>query len=189
MRITKIRIKNRITKIMILLLVVLDQAIKLKVKSYYGIKAPIVENILYFNPSLNKNYSWINSLFQIGWGRLFHIIITIFILFLSYYSFKYLQSKNVQGKTINIIKIFLFSGAICSLIDRVFWGGSLDYIFLKGFFIFDLKDFYLTIFELLAIILVIKNWKIISKIKNRDLIEDYITFIKDDISINRTYKK
>ncbi|MEE1071719.1 MAG: hypothetical protein U0L26_04905, partial [Cellulosilyticum sp.] len=32
------------------------------------------------------------------------------------------------------------AGIICSAIDRILWGTSLDYIGIKGFCVFDLKD-------------------------------------------------
>lgn len=104
----------------------------------------------------------------------------ILVLFFSYYAFKYLEAKIAKNSMLDIIKAFLFSGVICSLIDKIFWNGSLDYILLKGFFVFDLKDCYLTIFEVTVIMLVIKNWKEISKINDIELLKDYIGFIKND---------
>ncbi|MBU5425573.1 signal peptidase II [Tissierella pigra] len=175
-----IKSKNEFTKIMILSLIILEQGIKIIVKAYYGVKAPIIENILYFAPVLNDNYSYINSLFNLGWGRIFHILLVIFVLFFSYYAFKYLEAKGTKNSMINTMKIFLFAGTICSLIDKVFWNGSLDYILLKGFFVFDLKDCYLTIFEVLVIILIVKDRKKASKINDKELLKDYIKFIKND---------
>lgn len=113
---------------MILLLIAIEQGIKIIAKDYYGVKAPILENTLYFTPTLNDSYSYINLLFNLGWGRTFHIIMVILFLF----------------------------------------------------FVFDLKDCYLTIFSVLAIMLVIKNWKEISKINDTELLKDYIGFIKND---------
>lgn len=172
--------KYKITKIIILLLVAIEQGIKIIVKNYYGIKTPIIKNILYFMPILNDNYSYINSLFNLGCGRIFHIIMVILVLFFSYYAFKYLKAKISKNSILDIIKVFLFSGIICSLIDKIFWNGSLDYILLKGFFVFDLKDCYLTIFEIIVIMLVIKNRKKISRINDIELLKDYIRFIKND---------
>ncbi len=181
----KIIENNKIIEIMILLLIIIEQGIKIIVKNYYGVRIPIIENILYFMPVLNDNYSYINSLFKLGWSKTFHIIMVILVLFFSYYVFKYLEAKNIKNSMINILKVFLFSGAICSLIDKIFWNGSLDYILLKGFFVFDLKDCYLTIFEVLVIMLVIKNWKEISKISGIELLKDYIGFIKKDFLSRR----
>lgn len=129
-------------------------------------------------PVLNDNYSWINSIFQFGWSKAFHIVLVLVVVLFVYSVLKYLESKNINEKIINIIKVFFFSGAICSLIDKIFWNGSLDYILLKGFFVFDLKDCYLTISEGIIVILAIKNWKAISKINDKELVKDYIGFIK-----------
>ncbi|WMM25492.1 signal peptidase II [Tissierella sp. MB52-C2] len=175
-----IKNKNKITETMILALIILEQGIKIIVKAYYGIKTPIIKDILYFAPVLNDNYSYINSLFNLGWGRIFHILLVVFVLFFSYYAFKYLEAKAAKNSMINILKIFLLAGIICSLIDKIFWNGSLDYILLKGFFVFDLKDCYLTIFEVLVIMLIIKNGKKVSKINDKELLKDYIKFIKKD---------
>lgn len=43
-----VKTNNKITKIMILLLVAIEQGIKIIVKNYYGVKTPIIKNILYF---------------------------------------------------------------------------------------------------------------------------------------------
>ena len=39
--------------------------------------------------------------------------------------------------------IFISCGAICSLIDKVFYGGSLDFIGISNLFIADIKDLYI----------------------------------------------
>ncbi len=44
----------------------------------------------------------------------------------------------------------LIVAAICSTIDRLFWGGSLDYILIANYII-DLKDIYLTIGGILLV--------------------------------------
>lgn len=171
--------KNKINRITITLLVIIDQIIKLIVKEYYGIKIPIMEDILYFMPTQNTDYSWVNSLFELGLGRVFHIILVEIVLIFGYYVFKYLQYKIDEHLWINILKIFFMSGAICSLIDKIFWNGSLDYVLLDGLFIFDLKDCYLYVFTVIISILLLKNWRVMSIIQGKDIIMDYISFLKD----------
>ena len=68
---------------------------------------------------------------------------------------------------------FLFSGAFCSLIDKIFWDGSLDYILVKGFFTFDLKDVYLNVFNGLLILSVLINNKILEQIDTKVLLKDF----------------
>lgn len=166
--------------ISIFILIALDQIIKIIVKNYYGVNVPIIKSLIYFKPTLNEDYSWINSIFNFGWSKLFHIVYILIGLFIFYYAFKYIYFKVGKKSELEALEVFLFSGALCSLIDKIFWNGSLDYIFLKGFFVFDLKDCYITAFEVLVIILITKNWTNISKIENMSLIKDYIEFIKRD---------
>ena len=45
-----------------------------------------------------------------------------------------------------VLLILGLSTGFRKLIDDIFWGGSLDYIQLFDWFIFDLKDVYFTIF-------------------------------------------
>ena len=185
--IIKTRIKS--SNVIIFLLVILDQTINVIIKNYDGVKIPLVNNILYFMPTLNTNYSWINSLFEFGLSKVFHIVLAIVILLFSYYGFKYLNFKGIKSKPINMTKIFLFSGGISSLIDKAYWNGSWDFIFLKGFFVFDLKDLYLNVFIFGIIILYIKNIKAFSKVKEVELLKDFIKFIKRDLFNIETIEK
>ncbi len=62
------------------------------------------------------------------------------------------------------------AGTICSLIDKIFWGGSLDFLSIPGFFIFDLKDCYLTVGEILFVSIGLKY--------NRQIdVKEYMRFI------------
>ena len=166
----------------ILILIAIDQIIKVIVKGYYGVKVPIIQNKIYFKPTLNSNYSWLNSMFKFGWGKAFHIIINVIFLFLAFFTFKYIYNKSKEKLSIKLLEVFLISGILCSLIDKIFWNGSLDYIYLKGLFVFDLKDCYITVFEIEAITLLIRNRASISKISNKELIKDYIKFIKSNFT-------
>ncbi len=78
---------------------------------------------------------------------------------------------------LNFIFVFIISGTICSLIDRVLWGGSLDYILIKGLFIFDIKDTFITTFELLMVFLIIKHFKLLSTMNSKALIMELKAFI------------
>ena len=102
--------------------------------------------VLYFEPMFNKQYSWFNSLFQLGIGRGVHIVFSLIVTALIYLFYSYLSNRAEVTKLVNVMFVFLFSGAVCSLIDKIFWDGSLDYISVKGLFTFDLKDVYLKYF-------------------------------------------
>ncbi|WP_032121438.1 signal peptidase II [Clostridium amazonitimonense] len=167
----------------ILLLIILDQGIKLVVRSYYGVSIPIIEDIIYFKPFLNDKYSWMNSMFNFGLGKVFHVVLALVILILAHYWFTYMNNKHGYSKIGKILQIFLISGGLCSLIDKIFWNGSLDYIMLKGFFIFDLKDIYINVFNAILIIFVIKHRKRISKINEKEVLREYFKFIKKSLII------
>lgn len=64
-----------------------------------------------------------------------------------------------EGIIPKVIYVLLLSGAFCSLIDKIFFGGSLDYILLFDWFIFDLKDCYISGAEVLFAFALIKNYK------------------------------
>ena len=63
---------------------------------------------------------------------------------------------------VKMIMICGISGCLCSLIDKVFWGGSLDFLQIPTLFIFDLKDCYLTVAEVIFVVIGILNSKEIS---------------------------
>jgi signal peptidase II len=58
-------------------------------------------------------------------------------------------NMEVRGKLTQTIFIFLFAAVLCSTIDRMLWGGSVDFIKLEGFFTFDIKDCYVSVFIVL----------------------------------------
>lgn len=105
-------------------------------------------------------------------------VINILIIFISILLFDYIRQKQKEDKIINLLFTFLFAGAVCSLIDRVFWGGSLDYIYLKGLFTFDLKDVYLSIFEIILISCRIFNYKGLRRVNEKMLYNDFKLYIK-----------
>lgn len=62
------------------------------------------------------------------------------------FSYRYLLYLWNQGKKfLNGMLLFFTAGLLCSFIDVVFWGGSLDFLRLSDWFTFDLKDIYLNI--------------------------------------------
>jgi signal peptidase II len=174
--------------LLITLFIFLDQVIKLLISGWYThTQFNIIGGILYFKPVLNTKLSWINSWFNLGISFIAHVLFNLFIIFIVIYVFKYCKTKYRIDKQIYFTFIFFLSGAFCSLIDKIFWGGSLDYIGIKGFFIFDLKDIYISISEMLLIIYfityIIKNPEILKTNYKRDMLEikEFIKFVRKDI--------
>lgn len=177
--------KNRLnskTKMIlwILLFIGIDQSIKIYIgKHLMQESISILGQIIKFQPKLNTAYSWLNSLGNFGIGLLPHIIINIMILYISFIILDFILAKKKENKVINWLFVFLLSGTICSLIDRMFWGGSLDYIYLKGYFTFDLKDVYLSMFQVVLVITWIFNYKGLRKSDEKLLYSEFKAYVKE----------
>lgn len=151
------------------ILIVLDQFIKLFIY-YFAMdkKMKLALDFIYFTPVFNENISWASAKTGLKVGLMPHIIVSIaiiivFILLGVKYYHKY-ADRNYM-----IIAYFMtLAGMICSAIDRIFWGSSLDYIEIKGCFIFDLKDVLISALYVLYIGIIkdeIQNAKIKQEIR------------------------
>lgn len=168
---------KKLNTIIIFLLILLDQLVKLVIYHYFIGQQYEWINPLAFKPTLNDDYSFANSLFQLKIGSEIHVIIIALALIMMISVYKYILSHNSSFKAVNLGFNLLISGSICSMIDKLFWGGSLDYICLKGYFIFDLKDFYITLAEIILVVLVIVKRQFIIDFRLGDLLR----FIKKSI--------
>nr|MBO2494724.1 signal peptidase II [Clostridia bacterium] len=159
-------------------LVAVEQIIKIIIYNhFFERRFPILAPILYFEPMFNKHYSWFNSMFRLGIGKGIHIAFVLIIVVLIYLFYRYLNDRVGTNKMINAMFAFLFSGATCSLIDKIFWDGSLDYILLKGFFTFDLKDVYINIFNGLLIFSLVSDNKAIKQLEDKEILKNFIRYI------------
>ncbi|WP_061995157.1 signal peptidase II [Clostridium sp. ATCC 25772] len=169
--------QNKKTYILVFILVAIDQIIKIVINNkFFDKKFPILPPLLYFKPMFNRDYSWFNSMLQLGVGKYIHILIVVIMSILIYLLYQYLNKQFGNNKIINIMYAFIFSGAICSLIDKVFWNGSLDYISLNVFFTFDLKDVYINVFIGLVILSLILKNKVLSQIDD-DIVKDFTKYV------------
>lgn len=169
---------NRNTWISVFALIVVEQLIKIIIyNNFFEKRFAILPPILYFEPKFNRHYSWFNSMIGLENSKWIHIILVLFLAILILLFYQFLRKEQVKSKYINVMFAFLFSGAICSLIDKVFWDGSLDYILLNGFFTFDLKDVYLNVFNGLLILLALINNKTLEKIDNKIVFKDFAKYI------------
>lgn len=172
------KIHNKRTWVGVITLIIIEQVIKVVINSNFLYKTyPILAPFLYFEPMFNRQYSWANAMLELGVSRWIHIALTAIMSILIYLFYQYLNKKSPTNKIINIMFVFLFSGAMCSLIDKIFWNGSLDYILVKGFFTFDLKDIYLNIFIVTLILSSLLENKVLKKIDGNDIVKDFIKYI------------
>ena len=73
-------------------------------------------------------------------------------------------------RLLDFVFITQLAGVVCALIGNLIWGkGTLDYIYLKPLFVFDLKDLYMNCFAVLFLIYLHKNNDEIKKIKMKDV--------------------
>lgn len=155
----------------IVVFVLLDSLIKIIIRTFYfNINYSIIDNIIRFHPVINTNLSWCGNYIKILRSPIIINLINIIVILIFISSYNYYRSKTKSSSMwINIIFITGMAGSVCSLIDKIFWGGSLDFIQIPNFFIFDLKDCYLTISAIIIFCLGMKHRKELN-------VRDYLKF-------------
>ena len=159
----------------IFILIIVDQTIKIIIYSFFlESQFEIIPSLFEFKPFFNDKHSYINSLiyknfnFDIGFWP--HIIFFLFgeiaILFL----YDFLRNNIFEyKKLLDTAFIFQMSGMICVLIGNLIWKkGTLDYIYLKPLFIFDLKDLYLNCFAVTFLVYAHKSRTRLKVLKMKD---------------------
>lgn len=173
--------------IIFLILFLLDQGGKLIIKLFFFDKSfYIIDKFLSFNPIINSQGSWLNARFGTGVSFGFLIFLNIIALILFWEGYRYYNNLDHKDPWSDLCLVFIMAGCICSLIDKIFYGGSLDFIGISDLFIADLKDIYINIAIFLFILTVYLNgfWK---DEENSTLKEDikeiekFFIFIKKDI--------
>ena len=166
--------KTRTVLLWAIALFVIDQVVKIIINRYFiDVRFDIIPPLFYFRPKFNHNYSYVNELFSFGMGFWTHLILRCFVAILLVIIYDLFKTISNNAKIINIAFIFAFASLSCSLVDTIFWGGSLDFIYLKPLFIFDLKDLYSNVFIILFLCYFFKNRKYFKTIKNKDIILHY----------------
>jgi len=162
---------------LICLLIIIDQTIKIVIYSFFmEIRFEIIPSLFEFRPFFNVNHTYVNDLlykyFNINLGLLFHIVLFLFILIIFIPSLWLAFRNNIHKNKIllDVAFSFITAAAICAISGNLIWQkGTLDYIYLKPLFIFDLKDLYSNVFLILLIVYTFKNkaeLKKVKKIKN-----------------------
>lgn len=139
------------------LLFFIDQGTKLIIKAFFFEKKfYIISNLLSFSPIINTKGSWLNVRFNININFIILISINLIALFLFTEIYRYCNTKE-KNFFIDLCYIFILVGSICSLIDKIFYGGSLDFIGVSNLFIADFKDIYINLAIFLFIIIIYNN--------------------------------
>lgn len=129
-----------------IILMLLDQGLKIIIKfNFFNTYLEIIPDFLYFNPIINTQGSWLNARFNFNVSFPLLILINGISLILFIEIYRYSKYKGVKIFWSDMCFIFIFAGALCSFIDKVFYGGSLDFIGISDLFIADFKDMYINL--------------------------------------------
>lgn len=162
--------KTRKIIIWILLLILIDQLVKLIIYNVLSdVHFELIPNLIEFKPTYNAKHSWVNSLlnknFGINVGLYFHRLLYLFLGIALPMYFSFLREKiALDNKLIDIATIYMTSAIVCALLGNIVWTkGTLDYIYLKPWFVFDLKDVFVDIGVVFFLVYAFKNRKELDK--------------------------
>ena len=165
----------------------IEQGIKIIIKFFFFNKhITIIKDFLYFSPLINTDGSWLNARFNANISFTLLILFNIISLILFFEIYRYILYKKPKSFWIDMCFVFIFCGALCSLIDKIFYGGSLDFIGISNLFVADIKDIYIDL-GLLFFILSIFTTGYFNTSENTSLKEDldsikkFLSFMKNDI--------
>ena len=190
----KIGIKNesgllfKNLSITFLIFMLIDQGIKIIIKLFYFDNyIELIPNMLSFHPIINTNGSWLNARFGTGVSFPLLIILNIIALFLFIEIYRYYLYNNHKDFWADMCFVFIFSGALCSLIDKIFYGGSLDFIGISNLFIADIKDIYINLGILFFVVTLFNSGYLKTETETTmkediENIKKFIYFIKNDLS-------
>ena len=158
---------------LICLLIIIDQTIKIIIYSFFmEIRFDIIPSLFEFKPFFNVKHSYVNNLlykyFHVNLGLLFHVGLYLFILIILIPSIWLTFRNNIREnkKILDVAFSFGIAATICAIFGNLIWQkGTLDYIYLKPLFIFDLKDLYSNCFSILFIVFALKNKVQLKEIK------------------------
>jgi hypothetical protein len=116
---------------------------------------------------LNRHFS-INIGLPVHLAGFFLIETALLVLF------GFLRNLSDNRKLLDLAISFQIAGMACSLLGNLVWEkGTLDYIYLKPLFVFDMKDLYLNCFAVLFLVFMYQNKAIARQVTARDLISYY----------------
>lgn len=143
--------KDIITIFIVILIIIIDQISKICIMNFQGDSIIIIEGILQLNIIKNKGIA-----FSFADKNLIGIIFTDILVLFILVKFLIRQKQNIDIPT-QISLMFIISGGISNLIDRIFKGGVIDFIdiskCIKSFPIFNIADIFIIIGFIMFVIL------------------------------------
>lgn len=168
-------------------LFLVDQGLKIFIKLFcFDNYLTLIPNMLSFSPIINTHGSWLNARFGTSVSFPILIILNIIAIFIFVEVYRYYLHKGNKDFWSDMCFIFVTCGAICSLIDKVFYGGSLDFIGISDLFIADIKDLYINLGILFFLLTIFNNGYMDSQ-DNTSFSDDikslnrFLSFIRNDI--------
>ncbi|EGT3617600.1 signal peptidase II [Clostridium perfringens] len=171
-------------------LMILDQGVKFIIyKWFFNTHFDIIDNFLSFQPIINTDGSWLNVRFGAGISFGFLIVLNLIALFIFFECYRYYVHNGHKDFNSDMCIVFIMAGALCSLIDKVFYGGSLDFIGISNLFIADFKDIYINLAILFFVLCIYFNdyWKDDTPSTLKDdftSIKKFFIFAKNDLLKN-----
>lgn len=110
-----------------------------------NVELDLIGSWIRFHPMHNTNLSYGGNYISLLSNPVLLITLNLIVLFVMVSGYAmYLEKQKTASYAVNAMMMFGLAGALCSLIDKLFWGGSLDFIQIPHFFTFDFKDVYLS---------------------------------------------
>ena len=151
--------KNSILAIVsVFLLIGLDQLVKFLITSHMELydTIPVIKNIFHITYIQNRGAAW----GSLQGKRIFLLVVTLLVLaFLVYFYIKMLRLNKY--KDLRILFIFIFSGAVGNMIDRIRLGYVIDMFDFRliNFPIFNVADIYVTCSMIILLIIILFKYK------------------------------
>ena len=139
-------IKENFNKFSILIIAILV-CIDLITKSFFMNKSFFEGFFIHISYVINSGSAF-GIFSNTQYYNLLIIVLSAIVLAVIFYKRGYFK-KNCM---LFLVYIFLISGLIGNLFDRIFFGFVRDFIVIEGFFVFNIADFYLTIAAVLIIL-------------------------------------
>lgn len=122
-----------------------DQGVKLLISRFApDAELTLIPGALVFQPVHNTNLNWLSSMAGITPPVWLMVALQVLMLAAVVLIYRYLAYRSSsRGGLLALFFSFAAAGICCSFIDVVFWGGSLDFLGLFDWFVFDTKDLFL----------------------------------------------
>ncbi len=154
MRGTNVKLQNAA---LIAALIALDQGSKNWAQARFYFGKELIAGWLALAPARNNNQIWLGLWIPALRDPVTATAINIAVLGGMLLAWRHSERSRARAPgAVTAVWALGFSGALCSLFDKLFWNGSLDFLLVRGRVAFDLKDAYIAAAELIFIVTAIR---------------------------------